>query len=185
MKKIIRILSRLFLNVPQDSSAAHDLRQKNMLAVLNGIATRPSQQRALPRFLRRSDRSSLRNRSYWWSSKAEGGTWPTASKRACISSGSWPKWSDDEAKWSGDELFYCGRRSYDLLSYWERIAYDLLSYWERIALTIVRWQRPSQRTFPCQLVDTTPWQSRSKVLYYNMTTERETGWLASNTSVER
>ena len=170
---------------PPSPIAMSNTRQKNVANVFNVIATRPSQQRALPRFLRRSDRSSLRNRSYWWSSKAEGGTWPTASKRACISSGSWPKWSDDEPKWSDDELFYCGRRSYDLLSYWERIAYDLLSYWERIALTIVRWQRPFQRTFPCQLVDTTPWQSRSKVLYYNMTTERETGWLASNTTVER
>ena len=181
MKKIIRVLSGLFMTSPPSPIAMSNTRQKNVANVFNVIATRPSQQRALPKFLRRSDR----NRSYWWSSKAEGGTWPTASTRACISSGSCPKWNGDELKWNGDELFYCGRRSYDLLSYWERIAYDLLSYWERIALTIVRWQRPFQRTFPCQLVDTTPWQSRSNVLYYNMTTERETGWLTSNTTVEK
>ena len=60
MKKIIRVLSRLFLNVPQDGPTMTELRQKNITDVFNVIATRPSQQRALPKFLRRSDR----NRSY-------------------------------------------------------------------------------------------------------------------------
>ena len=58
MKKILQALFRLNGNSPKE---------KNIADVLNVIAARPSQerarfgQRALPRFLRRSDRSGLRN----------------------------------------------------------------------------------------------------------------------------
>ena len=149
MKKIIRVLSGLFMTSPPSPIAMSNTRQKNMADVFNVIATRPSQQRALPRFLRRSDRSSLRNRNRWEEYHAR--SWLTATVTAvfvlCI------------------VIFR--------------------TCCNKIANTTVSWQRPSQRTFPCQLVDTTPWQSRSKVLYYNMTTERETGWLTSNTTVEK
>mgnify|MGYP003151144775 CR=1 FL=1 len=73
MRKFVKVLSRFLgdiprhWEVPKDGPAMIDIRQKNMVDVLNILSTRPSHerarfgQRALPRFLRRSDRSGLRN----------------------------------------------------------------------------------------------------------------------------
>ena len=66
MRKAIRVLSRFLgdipkhWEVPKDGPAMQNIRRRTMQNSFNIIVTRPSQ-RALPRFLRRSDRSSLRN----------------------------------------------------------------------------------------------------------------------------
>jgi hypothetical protein len=69
MRKAIRVLSRFLADiprrweVPKDGPAMTNIRRRTMQNSFNIIATRPSQ-RALPRFLRRSDRSGLRNPNY-------------------------------------------------------------------------------------------------------------------------
>ena len=66
MRKIVRVLSRFLgdipnrWEVPKDGPAMINIRRRTMQNSFNIIATRPSQ-RSLPKFLRRSDRSSLRN----------------------------------------------------------------------------------------------------------------------------
>ena len=69
MRKIVKVLSRFLgtipsrWEIPKDGPAMVNIRRRTMQNSFNIIATRPSQ-RALPRFLRRSDRSSLRNPNY-------------------------------------------------------------------------------------------------------------------------
>jgi len=59
--RLLRVLSRLNGRLNRRQRNANDLLYRQTHDLLNVIATRPSQQQALPRFLRRSDRSSLRN----------------------------------------------------------------------------------------------------------------------------
>ena len=69
MRRIVKVLSRLLIDLPKrwelpkDGPAMTAIRRRDMQNSFNIIATRPSQ-RALPRFLRRSDRSGLRNPNY-------------------------------------------------------------------------------------------------------------------------
>ena len=59
--RLLRVLSRLNGRLNGKQKNATDLLNRQTHDLLNVLATRPSQQGALPRFLRRSDRSSLRN----------------------------------------------------------------------------------------------------------------------------
>ena len=69
MRKIVKVLHRFLTDLPnrwelpKDGPAMQNIRRRTMQNSFNIIATRPSQ-RALPRFLRRSDRSGLRNPNY-------------------------------------------------------------------------------------------------------------------------